>query len=492
MSTIFRQTFQNAPSGTVSGSSVAQLVAIGIVDSHLTAKPDHSFWRAKIKQHSNFAMETITESFSGNVNWGSETNVTISKTPDLVSNFFVVLDRPGIIAKPLPAGSKPCGSGWGSRAPSATQHFKTANPTYRSTFPSRPPTYQTADYEDEALYWDEEDPSTIGSASNDQIPDRYCHWVNNLGWAAIARCSISLAGVLGQILTGRFMHAWASLTGQPGKGYGSMVGSYNSLEELIAASSEDQRLYIQIPFSCTAYTSRALPLVSMRFHSCIISLGLTPLHKLIKVSHPDVEVIKVSDGQPITKSDVECSLDVQAVFLDLEERKRFASGSFSQLFIQTQYHEATYTGASIRAPLNFSHPSRGLIFCVQRKSVDENNETFDYSSPIRSHDPVQFARLVINTTSRFAREGMYFRKVMPYLHATRTLKEDNFLYMMPFGLNLDGVDTNGTLNLSRIDNCTLHVDLHPEMSSEPVTLYVYDVSVNIISFRNGLVTIEYQ
>ena len=318
------------------------------------------------------------------------------------------------------------------------------------------------------------------------------HWVNHLGHAAIMRTSVSLTGIMGQMLTGRFINAWAELTGQPGKSQDSLIGSYGSLAELIEASRHDERLYVQIPFSFTRFTGRALALVSMRFHACSISLALMPLQKLIKVSHPDVTVLKTSDGQPITKADVDAHLDLTAVFLDLEERKRFARGQFSMIWEQTQMHEATYKGSTIRAPLNFNHPSRCLIFMVQRKDLEDQNETFEYGAPMPGEDPIQFAKLVVNTTARFAREGSYFRKVVPFQCFPKVLERGRYLYAMSFGLDPSTEHTNGTMNFSRVDNCTLNLELHPDLADSPVSLYVYNVSVNVVTFKRGLVNIEYQ
>ena len=265
-----------------------------------------------------------------------------------------------------------------------------------------------------------------------RIPERYAHWVNDLGHAAISRISVSLAGVMAQMLSGRFISAWQELAGTPGKDQTLLIGRENNLADLIRASRKDARLYVQIPFSFTQFTSRSLPQVAMRFHSISFAVMLAPLQKLIKVSHSDVTVVKTSDGQSVTKSDVDAMMDTNAVFLDLEERKLIANGTFSQLWHQMQSHEANYKGAAIRAPLTFNHPSRCLLFMVQRKELDEGNFTFDYSSPVPDEDPIKFARLVIQTTSRFAREGQYFRKVVPYNCFPRTLEKGRYLYAMSY------------------------------------------------------------
>ena len=505
--------FNFTPSGTVSGGAVAQIMSVGIVDTHLTGgTPEISFWRSKIRTHFNFALEVMSQSFMGNINWGGEASMTASKTPDLYSNVFLVINRPGITAqRDNLYGSFLPGSRPGARGQSVTSRYKHGNGGFPNSSPSPRPgprsNYPSADHSRYAAFMESDSKSMatedekseyekgfeVGEnpQADDDVPDVFAHWVNDLGHAAISRISVSLAGVLGQMLSGRFISAFAELTGTAGKEQDLLIGREDSLSDLIKASAKDARLYVQIPFTFTRYTGRALPAVSMRFHGITISLQLAPLSKLIKVSHPDVTVVKTSDGQPITKADVEAHLDMSAVFLDLEERKKFANGQFSMIFEQMQTHEATYKGSTIRAPLNFNHPSRCLIFMVQRKALDDFNCTFDYSAPVPDEDPIQFARLVIQTTSRFAREGEYFRKVVPFMHFPRTLKKGRYLYAMSFGLDPTTEDTNGTLNFSRIDSSTLNLDLHPSMSDDYVTLFIFNVSVNIVSFKRGMCSIEY-
>ena len=63
---------------------------------------------------------------------------------------------------------------------------------------------------------------------------------------------------------------------------------------------------------------------------------------------------------------------------------------------------------------------------------------------------------------------------------------------MAFGLSIDGENTDGTLNFSRCDNATLNLELHPSLADDPVTLYVYDFSINVAGFKRGLSQILYQ
>ena len=236
MSLNFRKSFGSTPSGTVSGGAVAQMVTIGIVDAHLTGgKADHSFFCTRMKTHNNFASETMSESFMGNVNWGHECSVTINKTPDLVTNVFAVIDRPGIYAVRNATGGSSGSSGWqrsshGGSRPKKNSNYKRPPargappgrnfPTTEQKQPQRRPVHtkrppQRRRYEEDEedhgaeevpseLFWSEDEEDTLDEEGEGEADDApYAHWVNSLGHAAIARTSISLAGMLGQMITGR-------------------------------------------------------------------------------------------------------------------------------------------------------------------------------------------------------------------------------------------------------------------------------------------------
>ena len=212
--------FNFTPSGTVSGGAVAQIMSVGIVDTHLTGpNPEISFWRSKIRTHFNFALEVMSQSFMGNINWGGEASMTASKTPDLYSNVFLVINRPGIVAQRNGL--------YGSFLPGSRQLSRSCNKTARfKAGPKRPgfagPSYQQATQENDryAGFMEEgENEPDEGNADGDEfevaegpgaddVPDVFAHWVYDLGHAAISRISISLAGVLGQMLSGKFISAW--------------------------------------------------------------------------------------------------------------------------------------------------------------------------------------------------------------------------------------------------------------------------------------------
>lgn len=68
-----------------------QLVAYGAQDVYLTGEPQVTFFQTAYKRHSNFAIECIQQTVSGNSGPGNLVSVTIARNGDLVGAMHVVL-----------------------------------------------------------------------------------------------------------------------------------------------------------------------------------------------------------------------------------------------------------------------------------------------------------------------------------------------------------------------------------------------------------------
>ena len=63
-----------------------QLVAYGAQDIYLTGNPQITFWKVVYRRCTNFAIESVEQTFMGNAAAGSRATATISRNGDLVSN----------------------------------------------------------------------------------------------------------------------------------------------------------------------------------------------------------------------------------------------------------------------------------------------------------------------------------------------------------------------------------------------------------------------
>jgi hypothetical protein len=69
--------------------ALMQLVAYGAQDVYLTAEPTITFWKAVYRRHTNFAMESMSQTLSGTANFGNRVVCRISRNGDLLHRVYV-------------------------------------------------------------------------------------------------------------------------------------------------------------------------------------------------------------------------------------------------------------------------------------------------------------------------------------------------------------------------------------------------------------------
>jgi len=76
--------------------ALMQLVAYGSQDVYLTSEPTITFWKAVYRRHTNFAIEAIEQTLSGNPTFGSKVVCRIGRNGDLISNTYLLVTMPDI------------------------------------------------------------------------------------------------------------------------------------------------------------------------------------------------------------------------------------------------------------------------------------------------------------------------------------------------------------------------------------------------------------
>jgi hypothetical protein len=73
-----------------------QLVAYGAQDVFLTGMPEITFFKSAYRRHTNFAMESIEQPFSGQADFSRRVTCTISRNGDLASRTYLQVTLPEI------------------------------------------------------------------------------------------------------------------------------------------------------------------------------------------------------------------------------------------------------------------------------------------------------------------------------------------------------------------------------------------------------------
>ncbi|XWV26405.1 hypothetical protein QJ857_gp0664 [Tupanvirus soda lake] len=69
-----------------------QLVAYGVQDLYLTGDPQITFFKVLYRRHTNFAIESVIQNFSSSANFGETVSCTISRSGDLVGKIFLFVE----------------------------------------------------------------------------------------------------------------------------------------------------------------------------------------------------------------------------------------------------------------------------------------------------------------------------------------------------------------------------------------------------------------
>ena len=266
-----------------------------------------------------------------------------------------------------------------------------------------------------------------------------------------------------------WMYVWneLSLPYPKKEAYKTMVGANNKLEVLTNAN-----LYIPLEFWFCRNVGLALPLIALQYHEVKINILFEDKDKCKGTADGITELSGVN-------------LWVDYIFLDTDERRRFAQLSHEYLIEQLQFTGSeTITGKSMKPKLSFNHPCKELVwFCssdftataadvhIKNKNwVNYSTTANDYAadkaelykdtSAITSTHPIESAKLVLNGNDRFSsRPGSYFNLIQPYQHH-ENIPSNPGINVYSFALKPEEHQPSGTLNMSRIDTAVLNLELN--------------------------------
>ena len=191
---------------------------------------------------------------------------------------------------------------------------------------------------------------------------------------------------------------------------------------------------------------------------------------------------------------MDCCVFCDYIFLDTDERRRFAQVSHEYLIEQVQFSNAL-KGPTINIPngsaagdktavgqqeLRFNHPVKELIWT--------NKETFNSTS---ANKEMKECLLQLNGHDRFRkRAGSYFTVVQRYEHHSGYTANSFKPHVYSFALKPEEHQPSGTCNFSRIDNAVL-VLKNPSTGTTQGACRVYAVNYNVLRIMSGMGGLAY-
>lgn len=517
------------------GGGLIQLAAYGAQDLYLTGNPQITFFKVLYKRHTNFAIESIQQTFNGKPEPGSKLTATISRNGDLIHKMWLTATIPDISI----------------------------------TF----------------------DNQLNGITSTTAT----LHLARKFGYVLLKSCELMIGGQQIDKHYGDWMNIWNELTLQESKkdGFSQLIGdgegttnpkfkpysysgfsfSYNEIQNSESSLSDkmsqnptdydkkgfipSHEINIPLEFWFCRNPGLALPLIALQYHDIRINIELNEakyygMMSLVSTYSPgglDNKAIftigtntanTITTKKPLSNtvnvarkllSEFQFSsiyLWVDYIYLDIDERRRFSQTSHEYLIEQLQYtgEEAITPVANTPYGINlhFNHTIKELFWVIQPNTnltekelqATDGDAVFDDAETNASHcyldyqfytdagqyisettqaalltaniqqypvNPVISAYLEMNGQERFKeRTGEYFNLVQPYQNHTR-IPSDKGINVYSFALRPEEHQPSGVCNLSRIDDVKLYLTLR---SSIVHKARVYALGYNVLRILSGM------
>jgi hypothetical protein len=415
-----------------------QLVAYGAQDIYLTGNPQITFWKVVYRRHTNFARESIQQTFNGTVGFGNRVSATISRNGDLLSKLWIECDPSACVS----------------------DEIFTPNPLHQML---------------------KEVEVQIGGQQIDKI---YGHWLNV--WTELTeKTHVSILDSTNGLYR----------SSDQSKGDGGEVRkaptAYQRMAFGVKSSGTtdvaEKYACVPLPFWFCRNPGLALPLIALQYHE--VKLNITF----------DTDA-NISSGSG-SLSSVELWCDY--VYLDTDERRRFAQVSHEYLIEQLQYQ--SFSAASTFS-LNLNHPVKEIMFAGQRAAGAGGNGSSATPMPVALHSDAstKLSRtdgstggkitLKLNGHERFAKKHInYFTRTQAYEHHPNCGggAQADAIGVYSFALEPEEHQPSGTCNFSRIDTAQLVFDNKVCGGSASEGLHVYALNYNVLRIMSGMGGLAY-
>ena len=194
-------------------------------------------------------------------------------------------------------------------------------------------------------------------------------WVARLGHALVESCKVEIGGSKIDEQYGDWLNVWYELTHKPGqeRGYARMIGDVSELRSLSTAAKRAYQLYVPLQFWFNRNAGLALPLIALQYHDVRVTLKFRDASALVNYQG--------AVAPTLSSLMADSYLLIDYVYLDSEERKRFAQASHEYLIEQLQFTGSeSLTASSNKYRLNFNHPCKYLVWVphLERHATRQN------------------------------------------------------------------------------------------------------------------------
>jgi hypothetical protein len=373
--------------------------------------------------------------------------------------------------------------------------------------------------------------------------DSGARWTDDVGHHMISEVTVEIGGQQIDKHYGDWLEIWAQLTVPASKkvGYREMIGQdpKDSLgrptgNQLIG-NALASTVFVPLQFWFCRNVGLALPLIALQYHEVKVSVTFRTEATLTMDAGPPSGGVAVPAAA--ASGTLSAKLWADYIYLDTDERRRFAQVSHEYLIEQLQFSgDSSFAAAGTKTiDLTFNHPVKELIWVTKYTEIANSLAYSNYTNVqsvtkartaslaglttlalveaetrmqnmtrpakvtgILSGNPTVDAKLKLNGHDRFAtRVGKYFNLCQPEKHHT-SIPESPGINVYSFALKPEDHQPSGTCNFSRIDNSQLVLTIATgqDESTDPADLVagvvkVYAVNYNVLRIMSGMGGLAY-
>lgn len=311
-----------------------QLVAYGAQDVYITGNPQITYFKVVYRRHTNFATENIRLPLT-NANFGNTAYVVVTRNADLITQCYLEVKLPQIS---LPTG-----------------------------------------------------------ASDDMKVNGRFAWARKIGHCLLDYYYIDVGGTTMDKQYADWLNIWQELTlsADQQKNYSKLIGDVPELTSLTGARADgvftDQyTLYLPLQLWFCRNNGLALPLIALQYHEVRLYFKFRAFDECVIYNQAIGSPASLARSGSSTAASLDAAVAVEYVYLDSDERRRFAQVGHEYLIEQVQYsNDLSVTSTNINQQMYFNHPSKMLVWAIKNGSYQGGkflsySDSADWSAQIQS------------------------------------------------------------------------------------------------------------
>lgn len=487
------------------GGGLIQLVAQGFEDLYLTSDPEITFFKRIYKRHTNFSLELIPQLFGTIPDFGKRVTCNLSKNADLLSNIYLYIQLPSI--------------------PILYDNENELNniDTYAWT---KKIGYALINYVELEI-------------GGQLIDKHYGDWFNIWNELTETSCKKSIDKMIGNIKDN-----FSFTNGK--KSYNLYIPlkfwfcrhkglalplvalhysdvkihvEFNNLKDILLLSPTnyieiDENIVhfkkddiltqtygnksIKVIFSNYDYETKRLYYI--KYNQSLSSYSTTSTYnkESFKIYNSDGYFVNPKNDSSEKNhniiipnlSIVNAHLLVNYIFLDNEEREKFAKSKHEYLIDFIQFNgEKTIYNHFQKFKLGFTHPCKEIIWVSQVQNIKSGNikDKYNYTDNLNNGESlIKKTRLLLNGQERSTfRNSIYYNYLNSYKYHSNS--PENGINLYSFSYNPENKQPTGSCNFSKIDDIVLEVNVSSDINySNPGIIRIYNYAYNVFRIINGL------